>query len=88
MLAPLFAGGLLRALYEAADARRAQSAIFYHRTVLNVLRGVEEKLAPVALYGARCDDLIAQRAAVTQAVRHATKRYQPGYSSYLKPLAA
>lgn len=88
VLAPLFAGGRLTATFEAADARRAQAAIGYRRVVLGAFREVEDQLAAVARFKEQRDDLIAQRDAVAEALRHATNRYQAGYSTYLEQLDA
>ncbi len=88
ILAPLFEGGRLRAGVETAAARRDQAAFAYRRTALTAFREVEDALANVASLSRQRDAAEAQRRAVAEALRHATNRYQAGYSSYLEQLDA
>ena len=88
ILAPLFAGGRLRANADAAMARRDQAAFAYRKAVLTAFREVEDALATVASLSRQRVAAEAQRAAVADALRHATNRYQAGYSGYLEQLDA
>jgi len=88
ILAPLFSGGRLEGQVEATAARRDQAAFAYRRTVLVAFREVEDNLAAVERLRQRRARLEAQRSAVGEALRHATNRYQAGYSPYLEQLDA
>lgn len=88
ILAPLFNGGRIEAQVETAAARRDQAAFAYRRTVLTAFREVEDNLAGVTRLAEQRTRLDAQRSAVADALRHATNRYQAGYSSYLEQLDA
>ncbi|AUW57721.1 RND transporter [Sphingobium sp. SCG-1] len=88
ILAPIFNGGRIQAQVETAAARRDQSAFAYQRTALTAFREVEDNLAAVQRLGEQRVTLEAQRRAVAEALRHATNRYQAGYSSYLEQLDA
>jgi multidrug efflux system outer membrane protein len=88
VLAPIFNGGRLQAQLDTAAARRDQAAFGYRRTVLTAFREVEDNLAAaqqIALQRARLE---SQTTATAEALRHATNRYQAGYSSYLEQLDA
>lgn len=88
VLAPIFQGGRLRAGVESAAARRDQAAFGYQRTVLTAFREVEDNLAAVTRLAQQRTELEAQRAALADALRHATNRYEAGYSSYIEQLDA
>lgn len=88
ILAPLFEGGRLRATVEGAAARRDQAAFAYRRAALSAFREVEDALATVASLSRQRAVAEAQRQAIAEALRHATNRYQAGYSSYLEQLDA
>lgn len=88
VLAPLFAGGRLRAGVETAAARRDQAAFAYRRAALTAFREVEDALANVASLRRQRAIAEAQRAAIADARRHASNRYRAGYSSYLEELDA
>lgn len=88
ILAPLFSGGRLQGQYDAATAQRDQAAFAYRRAVLTAFREVEDQLALIDRLGAQQVALVAQRAAVADALRHATNRYRAGYSPYLEQLDA
>jgi len=88
VLAPIFQGGRLRAQVETAAARRDQAAFGYERTALAAFREVDDSLASVLRTGEQLGHLEAQRVATAEALRHATNRYQAGYSSYLEQLDA
>ncbi len=88
VLAPLFEGGRLRAGVETAAARRDQAAFAYRRAALTAFREVEDALATIARLAEQRRAQEAQRAAVAQALRYATNRYQEGYSGYLDQLDA
>jgi multidrug efflux system outer membrane protein len=88
VLAPIFNGGRLQAQLDTAAARRDQAAFGYRRTVMTAFREVEDNLAAaqqIALQRARLE---SQTTATAEALRHATNRYQAGYSSYLEQLDA
>jgi NodT family efflux transporter outer membrane factor (OMF) lipoprotein len=88
VLAPIFEGGRLRAGAETAAARRDQAAFAYQRTVLTAFREVEDQLAAVLRLAQQRARLEAQRTALAEVLRHATNRYQAGYSTYLEQLDA
>lgn len=88
ILAPLFQGGRLQGQFDAATAQRDQAAFGYRRTVLIAFREVEDQLAVIDRLGAQEVALLAQRAAVADALRHATNRYRAGYSPYLEQIDA
>ncbi|MBN8748246.1 Outer membrane protein OprM [Xylophilus ampelinus] len=88
VLAPLFNGGRLRALRDAADARRAQALAGYERTVLGAFAEVENQLAAVDRQGRQLVEAEAQQAALERALALAARRYREGYVSYLDELLA
>ena len=88
ILAPIFQGGRLRANVDAATARRDQAAFAYQRVALQAFRETEDALVAIDRLSAQKIVLTAQRAAVADALRHATNRYRAGYSPYLEQLDA
>jgi NodT family efflux transporter outer membrane factor (OMF) lipoprotein len=88
ILAPIFEGGRLTANVEGAAARRDQAAFAYRKAALTAFREVEDALAAVGNLQRQRDAQEAQRAAVAEALRHASNRYHAGYSSYLEQLDA
>ena len=88
ILAPLFNGGRLQAQVDASAARRDQAAFAYQRTVLTAFREVEDALAATVRLAEQRARLEAQRRALADALRHATNRYEAGYTSYLEQLDA
>jgi NodT family efflux transporter outer membrane factor (OMF) lipoprotein len=88
ILAPIFNGGRIRAQVDTAAARRDQAAFAYQRTALIAFREVEDNLAAVQRLGEQRSRLEAQRTALADALRHATNRYEAGYTSYLEQLDA
>ncbi len=88
ILAPLFNGGRLRAQADSAAARRDQAAFAYQRAALVAFREVDDSLASVQRLGEQRSRLQAQRTALADALRHATNRYEAGYTSYLEQLDA
>lgn len=88
VLAPLFAGGRLRAQADAAAARRDQAAFGYQRAALAAFRDVEDALAAVRRTAEQEQVVVAQRDALSGALRLATNRYRAGYSPYLDQLDA
>ncbi|WOF44150.1 efflux transporter outer membrane subunit [Sphingopyxis indica] len=88
ILAPLFQGGRLQGQFDAATAQRDQAAFAYRKTVLTAFREVEDQLALIDRLGVQETALVAQRAAVADALRHAMNRYRAGYSPYLEQIEA
>ena len=88
LLAPIFNGGRLQGQFDAATARRDQATFTYRGIVLNAFREVEDRMSVLAQLNAQKAALDAQRLAVADALRHATNRYQAGYSPYLEQLDA
>lgn len=88
VLAPLFEGGRLRAGVEGAGARRDQAAFAYHKAALTAFRETDDALVTIARLADQRRVLEAQRIAVASALKHATNRYQAGYTSYLDQLDA
>lgn len=88
VLAPLFDGGRLRAQVRASDARREQALAGYEKAVLTAFAEVEDQLAALAELGRQGLEAEAQRQALQEAVRVASKRYREGYASYLDELDA
>src|SRR3546814_12035796 len=85
ILAPLFEGGRLRAGVGTAAARRDQAAFAYKRTTLAAFREVEDALVSVVKLAEQRRSLEAQRAAVAEALRHAT-RSEEEHTSELQSL--
>ena len=88
VLAPLFAGGRLRAGTETAAAQRDQAAESYRRTALTAFSEVDNALASVASADEQLRIGIAQRAALAESLRLARNRYREGYSPFLEELDA
>jgi multidrug efflux system outer membrane protein len=88
VLAPLFEGGRLRAGVEGAAARRDQAAFAYRKAALTAFRETDDALVTIARLADQRRVLEAQRIAVASALKHATNRYQAGYSGYLEQLDA
>ncbi len=88
VLAPLFQGGRLRAGVEGAAARRDQAAFAYRKAALTAFRETDDTLVTIARLADQRRALEAQRIAVASALKHATNRYQAGYSGYLEQLDA
>lgn len=88
VLAPIFQGGRLTAQLDAATAQRDQVAWAYRGVALNAFREVEDRLALIAGLEGQQVALDRQRVAVTDALRHATNRYQAGYSPYIEQVDA
>jgi outer membrane protein, multidrug efflux system len=88
VLAPIFNGGRIQAQVDVASARREQAALGYQRTVLNAFREVEDSLSTIVSTREQRARLQAQRAALADALFHATRRYRAGYSSFLEQLDA
>lgn len=88
VLAPIFNGGRIQAQVDTAAARRDQAAFSYQRVVLTALREVEDNLSTVVRTRQQRVHLEAQRAALADALFHASRRYREGYSSYLEQLDA
>lgn len=88
VLAPIFDSGRLRAGVETATSQRDQAAITYRATVLTSLREVEDGLAAVDRQAQAEAEVRAQRAALAEALRHASDRYRAGYTSFIEQLDA
>lgn len=88
ILAPIFQGGRLTAQLEGATAQRDQAAWAYLSTVLNAFREVEDRMAVLVNLGDQETALQAQRAAVADALRHASNRYRAGYTTYIEQVDA
>lgn len=88
VLAPLFQGGRLTGQLNANAARRDQALFAYRKTTLTAFREVDDSLAALRRFGEQRRELALQRAALAEALRHATNRYEAGYTSYLEQLDA
>lgn len=88
VLAPLYEGGRIKALAEAAGSQRDQAAWLYQRTVLGSFREVEDALASVKQVDTQLDLARHQVDTLVETLRLATNRYRAGYSSYLEQLDA
>ncbi|MBB5710082.1 efflux transporter outer membrane subunit [Sphingomonas xinjiangensis] len=88
VLAPIFDSGRLRAGVETAASQRDQAAIQYRTSVLTALREVEDGLAAVERQARVEAEVRAQRAALAEALVHASSRYRAGYASYIEQLDA
>lgn len=88
VLAPIFQGGRLTAQLEGAEAQRDQAAWAYRSVALNAFREVEDRLASLSGFDAQSVSLQRQRVAAADALRHATNRYQAGYSPYIEQIDA
>lgn len=88
VLAPIFQGGRLTGQLEASAARRDQALFTYRKAALTAFREVDDALAAVRRLAEQRLELEAQRTALAEALRHATNRYEAGYTSYLEQLDA
>jgi NodT family efflux transporter outer membrane factor (OMF) lipoprotein len=88
VLAPIFQGGRLTAQLDTATAQRDQAAWAYRGVALNAFREVEDRLALIEGLAGQQVALDRQRIAVADALRHATNRYQAGYSPYIEQIDA
>ncbi|QZD88729.1 efflux transporter outer membrane subunit [Qipengyuania aurantiaca] len=88
ILAPIFQGGKVQAQLDGATAQRDQAAWAYRSAVLNAFREVEDRMAVLANLNQQEAALESQRAAVTDALRHARNRYRAGYTPYIEQLDA
>lgn len=88
ILAPIFQGGRLQAQLDGATAQRDQAAWAYRSVVLNAFREVEDRMAVLANLRQQEAALGQQRAAVSDALRHAGNRYRAGYSPYIEQIDA
>ncbi|GLR46669.1 efflux transporter outer membrane subunit [Sphingomonas astaxanthinifaciens] len=88
VLAPIFQGGRLSGNLNASAARRDQALFTYRKTALTAFREVDDALAAVRRLGEQRRELSLQRVALADALRHATNRYEAGYTSYLEQLDA
>lgn len=88
ILAPIFQGGRLTAQLDGATAQRDQAAWAYRSAALGAFREVEDRLAVLANLTEQERALQAQRAAVADALRHASNRYRAGYTAYIEQVDA
>lgn len=88
ILAPIFQGGRLTAQLDTTAAQRDQAAWAYRSAVLNAFREVEDRMAVLVNLGDQESALQAQRAAVADALRHASNRYRAGYTTYIEQIDA
>jgi NodT family efflux transporter outer membrane factor (OMF) lipoprotein len=88
VLAPILDAGLAAAQRDEAAALRDQAAFNYRTTVLDALTEVENSLTALQRLAEQAEHVEAQRNALAEALRHATNRYQAGYSPYLDQLDA
>jgi NodT family efflux transporter outer membrane factor (OMF) lipoprotein len=88
VLAPIFDSGRLRAQEDIVAARRDQAAYAYRKVALNAFREVEDALSGLDRTAEQERALTAQREALADALRLATKRYREGYSPFLDQLEA
>jgi NodT family efflux transporter outer membrane factor (OMF) lipoprotein len=88
VLAPIFQGGRLQAQLDGVTAQRDQAAWTYRSVVLNAFREVDDRMAVLANLSEQEVALLAQQAAVADALRHAQNRYRAGYTPYLEQIDA
>lgn len=88
ILAPIFQGGRLTAQLDGATAQRDQAAWAYCSAALGAFREVEDRMAVLANLTEQERALQAQRAAVADALRHASNRYRAGYTAYIEQVDA
>ena len=88
ILAPIFQGGKLQAQLDGATAQRDQAAWAYRSTVLDAFREVEDRKVVLANLDEQERALVAQQAAVADALRHARNRYRAGYTPYIEQVDA
>jgi outer membrane protein, multidrug efflux system len=86
LLAPLFQGGRLAALEDAARARLEQSVAVYRSTVLTALREVSDAAVGYRTLHAVVAEAGRQVEATAAAERLARMRYEGGVASYLEVL--
>ncbi|MDF2640723.1 MAG: type secretion outer membrane protein [Novosphingobium lindaniclasticum] len=87
-LAPLFAGGRLRAQVDAATAQRDQAAFAYRGAALKAFGEVETGLSGVSRFAEQIERLHNRRQILIRSVAMARDRYRGGYASYLELLDA
>ncbi|UYY57944.1 efflux transporter outer membrane subunit [Sphingomonas sp. S2-65] len=88
ILAPIFDSGRLRAGVETAASQRDQAVLQYRTNVLTAFREVEDGVAAVDRQARVEAEVRAQRAALAEALVHASSRYRAGYASYIEQLDA
>jgi len=88
VLQPIFEGGRIAGQVDTTAARRDEAAYTYQRTVLTAFREVEDNLSALVRTREQRAHLEAEVAALSDALFHATRRYQAGYASYLDQLEA
>jgi len=88
ILAPIFDSGRLRAGVETAASQRDQAVLQYRTNVLTAFREVEDGVAAVDRQARVEAEVSAQRAALAEALVHASNRYRAGYASYIEQLDA
>jgi len=87
-LAPLFAGGRLRAQVNAGAAQRDQAAFAYRGAALKAFGEVETALSGVSRFAEQIERLHNRRQILIRSVAMARDRYRGGYASYLEQLDA
>jgi multidrug efflux system outer membrane protein len=88
MVAPLFDAGRYAARTDQARAQAEQASIGYERAAQVAFREVADALAGADSSARQEIEFGHQRAAATEALRIAQKRYDAGYSGYLELLDA
>lgn len=88
VLAPIFNGGRLRAQVTIADTHRERALFVYERAVMSAFSEVETQLGGLENTEAQLLSARAEEAALKDALRIATRRYQAGYASFLDQLLA
>ncbi|WMY90914.1 efflux transporter outer membrane subunit [Snodgrassella communis] len=86
VLAPIFEGGKIQANFDLNVAKRNEAAWNYRKTVLTALKEVEDQLSSSYHLQQQEQALEMERAALANALHHATNRYRSGYSPYLDVL--
>lgn len=88
ILAPIFAGGRLRANLDIATAQRDEAAFAYRSAVLTAFRDVENALTDVRRFGEQIQVVRRRRDILLRSLTLATDRYRGGYATYLDQLDA
>jgi multidrug efflux system outer membrane protein len=88
LLAPIFAGGRLRANVRAQDAREQQAVIRYEKTVLQALTEVEDALVAATRGRERVKSLESGLASSRRALDLAWQLHQRGLADYFQVLDA
>ena len=88
LVQPIFRAGAIGAVVSGAEARKTQAEAQYVQSVQNAFKDVHDALTNLSASELVCAASTRRAAALTDALRLATLRYDNGYTSYLEVLTA